>query len=89
MHWHLSSLAGLLLTGQWRPVCAWAAMQPDCAAKRAFCRAMERAFAEPGHVERVARVWAVGAALREDARLNALADARAAGPFLPVALADL
>lgn len=64
LHWTASSLAGLLLTGHYRPVCAAVAFAPDCAAKRAFERAMERAFAEPGHVERVARVWAVGDALR-------------------------
>lgn len=64
MHWHLSSLAGLLLTGRYKPVCAIVALHaPDCGAKRAFERAMERTF-EPDHCRRIAAIWLIGDALR-------------------------
>lgn len=64
MHWWLSSFAGLLLTGQWRPVCAIVYPAPDCMARRAFLRLMDRLFAESGHCRRVWMAWAVGRAVR-------------------------
>lgn len=67
LHWHASSLAGLVMTGRYRPVCAAVALAPDCMAKRAFERAMERAFGEPGHVCRVGATWLIGDALRRGA----------------------
>lgn len=64
IHWTLSSAAGLMLTGQWRPVCSVSQDLPDCRLRRGFERAMERAFAEEGHCARVHRVWLLGRALR-------------------------
>lgn len=64
LHWIASSLAGLLLTGQFRPVCSVSQDLPDCRLRRGFERAMERAFDEPGHCARVHRVWLLGRALR-------------------------
>lgn len=64
IHWRLSAAAGFLLTGRLMPVCAIVAIHaPDCAAKRGFERAMERAF-EPGHCAHIAAIWLVGDALR-------------------------
>ena len=63
-HWHASSIAGLILTGRYQPVCARVAFLPDSRAKRAFCAAMARAFDEPGHVPRIGATWAIGEALR-------------------------
>ena len=63
-HWMLSSAAGFILTGQYRPICSLSQSLPDCAPRRAFERAMERVFDEPGHVQRVHRVWLLGRALR-------------------------
>lgn len=63
-HWTASSAAGLVLSGQYRPVCSLSQSLPDCGPRRAFERAMERAFAEPGHCARVHRVWLLGRLLR-------------------------
>lgn len=62
-HWRASSLAGLLLTGRWRPVCAWVHGLPDSAFRRAFVAAMDRLF-EPGHCRRIHDAWLIGAAVR-------------------------
>lgn len=64
MHWALSSLAGLMLTGRYRPVCAFVWGLPDCAARRAFGRAMEVAFGEVDHCRRVRDTYLIGRALR-------------------------
>lgn len=65
MHWTASSIAGFLLTGQYRPICSLSQSIPDCGPRRAFERAMERAFAEPGHCARVHCIWLIGRALRD------------------------
>ena len=62
-HWQASSALGLVLTGRYRPVCAWVYGLPDSAFRRAFVAAMDRAF-EPGHCRRVADTYAIGAAVR-------------------------
>lgn len=53
MHWRASSAIGLLLTGRARPVCAIVYTVPDCAARRAFLRIMDVAFAETDHCRRI------------------------------------
>ena len=63
-HWHASSLAGLLLTGRYRPLCAAIYAAPDCAARRATMRALDRAFGERGHCLRIALIYATGRGLR-------------------------
>lgn len=63
VHWRASVLICALLTGRAMPLCAWVGLLPDGRARRAYCRAMERAF-EPRHVERITAVWLVGSALR-------------------------
>lgn len=63
-HWAASSAAGWLLTGQFRPLCSVSQDLPDCRLRRGFERAMERLFDEPGHVQRVHRVYVLGRALR-------------------------
>ena len=59
-HWHASSLAGLLLTGRYRPLCAAIYAAPDCAARRAAMRALDRAFQEDNHCRRIALIYAMG-----------------------------
>lgn len=66
-HWRLSSLAGLLLTGRYEPVCSIVWRLPDCAARRAFGRACDRAFGENGHCQRVSDTYRIGRALRRGA----------------------
>lgn len=65
MHWTVSSIAGFLLTGQYRPICSLSQSLPDCGPRRAFERAMDRAFDECGHCARIHRVWLIGRALRD------------------------
>ncbi|MBV0892893.1 hypothetical protein KTN05_13680 [Paracoccus sp. Z118] len=64
-HWHASSLAGLLLTGCYRPICAFVYGLPDSRVRTAFMRLMEMAFSETDHCARVARTYAIGVALRD------------------------
>lgn len=64
MHWTASSIAGFLLTGQYRPLCSIAYEAPDCLARRAFLRAADWLFDEVGHCRRVALTYRVGRALR-------------------------
>ena len=63
-HWHASSLAGLLLTGRYRPICAAIYTAPDCAVRRAAMRALDRAFQEENHCRRIAMIYATGRGLR-------------------------
>lgn len=63
-HWYLSSCLGLILTGQFRPLCAAVYSAPDCRARRAALRALDRAFAEQDHARRVHLVWLIGSALK-------------------------
>ena len=63
-HWMASSAAGLLLTGQFRPLCSVAYEAPECALRRAFLRAMDRAFSERDHCRKIALTYRVGRALR-------------------------
>lgn len=62
IHWHLSATAGLVLTGRYEPVCSIVWGLPDCAARRAFGAAMDRAF-EPGHCRRIRAIYLIGRAL--------------------------
>lgn len=64
MHWTVSSIAGFVLTGQYRPLCSIAYEAPDCAARRAFLHAADWLFAEDQHCRRVAITYRVGRALR-------------------------
>ena len=64
LHWTISSAAGFVLTGRYRPICSLSQSLPDCAPRRAFERAMGRAFREEQHCARVHRVWLLGNALR-------------------------
>ena len=63
-HWMLSSAAGFAITGRLRPLCSIAYEARDCAARRAFLRLMDRAFAEQNHCRRVALTYRVGRLLR-------------------------
>ena len=63
MHWTVSSIAGFLLTGQYRPVCSLSQSLPDCGPRRAFERAMDRAF-EPDHCRKIHATWLIGYAVR-------------------------
>lgn len=63
MHWAASSCLGLLLTGCYKPFCAVVYETRDCAARRAFLRAMDRVF-EPDHCRIIWATWAVGNAIR-------------------------
>lgn len=87
-HWHASSAAGFLMTGHWRPVCSISWDAPEVIAEP-FQRQMDRIFHEVGHCAAIHVKWMERTFMREDARLNALADERAAGPFVPVTLNDL
>ena len=62
-HWRASSLAGLLLTGRWRPLCSIAHGLPDSRFRRGFVAAMDRLF-EPGHCRRIHDTWLIGTAVR-------------------------
>ena len=63
-HWCCSSLAGLVLTGQYRPLCSSIHAAPDCMARRAAVRALGRVFDDPEHTRRIHDTWLVGRALR-------------------------
>lgn len=63
-HWALSSAAGFVLTGTARPLCSIVYEMPDCAPRRAFLRAMDRAFAETNHCRKIALIYRTGCALR-------------------------
>lgn len=65
-HWRVSSAAGFVIAGQYRPICSLSQSLPDCAPRRAFERAMERAFGEARHVQRVHATWLIGNTLRGD-----------------------
>ena len=79
-HWQASSALGLLLTGRWRPVCAWVHGLPDSRFRRGFVAAMDRLF-EPGHCRRIHDTWLIGAAVRayEPAPITGRTKARATG----------
>lgn len=64
LHWRVSTILGLMLTCEAVPLCALIHRAPDCVAKRTACRALDLAFAEPGHCRRVALTYALGRALR-------------------------
>lgn len=63
MHWRASSAAGCILICRPVPVCAIVYGLPDSAFRRAFLRAMDRAF-EPDHCRRVWITYQIGRALR-------------------------
>lgn len=63
MHWHASAALGLVLTGRPIPVCALVYAAPDCAARRAFLRAMDRAFGETAHCRRIWLTYRIGRAI--------------------------
>lgn len=63
-HWIASSTAGLVLTGQFRPLCSVAYEAPECALRRAFLRAMDAAFSERDHCRKIALTYRIGRALR-------------------------
>ena len=63
-HWTISSAAGFVITGQYRPICSLVHAAPDCMARRGAVRALGRVFDDPRHCERIHDTWAVGRALR-------------------------
>ena len=79
-HWRASSLAGLLLTGRWRPLCSIVHGLPDSRFRRGFVAAMDRLF-EPGHCRRIHDTWLIGAAVRgfDPAPIAGRTKARATG----------
>ena len=64
LHFRISTIMGLILTCEPAPLCALIHRAPDCMAKRAAARALDRVFAEPDHCRRVAMTYALGRALR-------------------------
>ena len=64
IYWRASAALGALLTLRFRPLCAWVGMMPDSRGRRAYCRAMERLFREPRHVERITFAFLLGDLLR-------------------------
>lgn len=64
LHWMISSAGGFALTGQFRPLCSVAYEAPECALRRAFLRAMDRAFSERDHCRKIALTYRVGRAFR-------------------------
>ena len=52
-HWIVSSCLGFVLTGRFRPVCSIVWGLPDCRAKDAFARDMNRRFGETRHCGRI------------------------------------
>ena len=63
-HWAVSSAAGFVLTGTARPLCSIAYEARDSAARSAFLRVMDHAFAEQNHCRRIALTYRVGRLLR-------------------------
>lgn len=55
--WHVSALAGLLLTGQWRPLCSIIWDLPLPPVRRVYCRQMDRSFDESEHCVRIHVEW--------------------------------
>ena len=80
-HWQASSAAGWLLFGRYRPLCSYAYVAPDCAARRWFMAAMNRRFREPNHCQRIHDTWLIGAAVRgfDPAPITGRTKARATG----------
>ena len=65
VHWALSSAAGLLLTGRYRPLCSVVYEAPNCSARSAFLRAADWLFAEERHCQRIACTYRLGRTLRD------------------------
>jgi len=63
-HWHASSCIGFALTGRYMPVCAIVHGMPDCRAKAAFARDMNRRFREDRHCGRIYDIWLIASLLR-------------------------
>lgn len=64
IHWRLSTILGLITTCEAVPLCALIHRAPDCMARRAAVRALDRVFSETDHCRRVALTYALGRALR-------------------------
>lgn len=64
LHWHVSSCAGFLLTGQYRPVCSIIWGLSDCRPRTAFARCMNATFCEDRHCGRIHDTWLIGRLLR-------------------------
>lgn len=64
IHWHVSSCAGFLLTGQYRPVCSIVWAMPECRPRQAFADLMNRVFDEVRHCGRIHDTWLIGRLLR-------------------------
>lgn len=63
-HWHVSSCIGFVLTWRYKPVCAIVHGLPDCRAKAAFSRDMNRRFREDRHCGRMCDIWIIADLLR-------------------------
>lgn len=63
-HWALSSAAGVVLTGEMRPVCSVVYEMRDCRFRRGFLRAMDVAFAEKNHCRKIWMIYRLGRAIR-------------------------
>ena len=64
LHWYASSCAGFVLTGRFRPVCSIVYVLPECRAKAAFARDMNRRFKEDRHIGRIHDTWQIACLLR-------------------------
>lgn len=64
LHWTISSAAGFVITGQYRPICSLVHAAPDCMARRGAVRVLGRVFDDPRHCERIHDTWAIGASMR-------------------------
>ena len=63
-HWYLSSCLGVILAGQFRPVCSVVAALPDCCPRRIFIAQMDHVFDEARHCGRIHDTWLIGRLLR-------------------------
>ena len=64
VHWYLSSCLGVILAGQFRPVCSIVAALHDSSPRRAFIAQMDRVFDEARHCGRIHDTWLIGCLLR-------------------------
>lgn len=64
LHWYVSSCAGFVLSGRFRPVCSIVHVMPECRAKAAFSQDMNRRFGELRHCGRIHDTWLIARLLR-------------------------
>ena len=63
-HWHASSCAGFMLTGEYRPVCSIVWVMPVCRFRQAFVARMDRIFKEIRHCGKTHDTYVICSLLR-------------------------